>query len=79
MSSDFEGQFDEFARSHASAFMPAVDMKLGDEHPMELYACYEEYLSHFEGKVRENLWAGAGGEGGGGGRGVEILFAMFQP
>mmetsp|Transcript_2984 Transcript_2984/g.5712 ORF Transcript_2984/g.5712 Transcript_2984/m.5712 type:complete len:176 (-) Transcript_2984:20-547(-) len=55
MSSDFEGQFDEFARSHASAFMPAVDMKPGDEHPMELYACYEEYLSHFEGKLHNYI------------------------
>ena len=55
MSSDFEGQFDSFARSHASVFLPAVDMLPGDEHPLSLYTCYEEYLRHFEGKLHSYI------------------------
>lgn len=38
--------------THADTFLPAVGMEQGAEHQLEFHACFEEYLEHFEGKIK---------------------------
>lgn len=38
-------------RKNYDAFLPACEMKSGDEHSLEYHAIYREYLRTFEGKI----------------------------
>ncbi len=63
MSKDFEGQFDDFARQHASTFIPYLDEPPGAEHSLAFHQCYRDYLSHFEGKISHFIEGANGREG----------------
>jgi len=48
MSNAFEEEFEAFAKEHAHIFLPSLDMKEGDEQPLEFHEVYRKYLSKFE-------------------------------
>ena len=48
---DFERDFEEFAEAHSKTFESLLDLKPGDEHPMEWHDVYLVYLHTFEDKI----------------------------
>ena len=48
---DFEKDFENFAEEHHKTFLPLLDLKEWDEHPLEFHDVYMEYLHTFEGKI----------------------------
>ena len=51
MSEGLERDFEDFADEHAKTFVWVLDMKPGEEHPLEFHAIYQEYLTRFEGRI----------------------------
>ena len=49
--SDFEKDFEDFAEAHSKTFLPVLELKAGEEHPLEWHDVYLEYLRTFEGKI----------------------------
>jgi hypothetical protein len=48
-SSDFEAEFEAFAREHAEVFQQAIKFTAhSNEHPLEFHDVYREYISKFE-------------------------------
>ena len=54
LSADVEAAFEQFAENHMHVFAKATEFREGDEHPLEFYNIYEEYLKIFERKI-ENM------------------------
>ena len=53
-SSDFESDFEQFAKEHSDVFRSSIDCKTGEgEHALEYYEVYQEYLRTFEGKIED--------------------------
>lgn len=51
MSSELEQEFEKFARDHSDVFLQSLDMKEGEEHPMQFHTVYLEYLETFERRI----------------------------
>jgi hypothetical protein len=49
--SDFEKDFEDFAEANHKPFLPLLDFKGGEEHPVEWHTIYMDYLNTFEGKI----------------------------
>ena len=50
-SSDFESDFEEFAKEYSSVFVNALNYTSNDEHPHEFHEVYSAYLEHFESRI----------------------------
>ena len=51
--SDFEKAFEAFAEDQSSIFMDVLDLKPGEEHPLEWHNIYIDYLNTFERKIEK--------------------------
>ena len=51
LSSKLESDFEAFAEEYEHVFRACLNMKPGDEHPVEFYTIYREYLDRFEKKI----------------------------
>ena len=51
LSSEIESAFENFAEEFGDVFAKSIDFKEGDEHPLEFYNIYDEYLKRFERKI----------------------------
>ena len=45
--------FEDFAKEHSGVFMECLDLKDGEEHPIEFYNVYKMYLNKFEGIISD--------------------------
>lgn len=48
---DFERSWEDFAEKHHKKFLSVLDLKDGEEHPLEWHDVYLEYLHTFEAKI----------------------------
>ena len=51
LSSKLETDFESFAVEFKDIFMSALDLKPGDEHPMQYFDAYQDFLKRFERKI----------------------------
>ena len=49
----FEEQFEAFARENMKIFRSSVDMKDGEEQPIEFFEVYRKYLDKFEKLIED--------------------------
>ena len=49
----FEEEFECFSKEYADLFLGSLDMKSGEEHPLEYYDAYRVYLTRFEAKISD--------------------------
>ena len=49
----FEEQFESFAMEHMKIFRSSVDMKDGEEQPIEFFEVYRKYLDKFEKLIED--------------------------
>lgn len=47
----FEEEFETFARENAHIFIRSLEMKDGEEQPLEFHEVYRKYISKFEGLI----------------------------
>jgi hypothetical protein len=52
-SREFEEEFESFSKEYADLFLSSLDMKSGEEHPLEYYDAYRAYLRRFETKISD--------------------------
>eukprot|EP01041_Mallomonas_annulata_P016498 gene16498-34401_t len=50
-STEFEGEFEAFAREHAGEFADSLNYTTKDEHPHGFHTVYQKYLQYFEKKI----------------------------
>ena len=50
-SRDIDLDFERFAKEHSQIFLPSINLKKGDEHPIEFHDIYRLYVDEFGEKI----------------------------